>query len=90
MVCSLNGQQLISTYDIGLLNGRFGFINRSGEVVIDPQFEFAGDIFEGFPSVRIRKKCWFTGSDEKIVIELKYDSVGDFTEEIAECMDRER
>lgn len=62
-----------------LLNGTWGFISNSGNIVMDPQFDFARDLFDGMGAVR-EQTLWgyVQGEQIKIVIEPQFSSAGDF------------
>lgn len=52
-----------------------GFIDRSGKVLIEPQFEDAQDFSEGIAPVKVNEKWGFIDELGKIVIEPKFDSI---------------
>ncbi|MDF2891203.1 MAG: repeat protein [Clostridia bacterium] len=61
-------------------NGRYGYINKSGLVVIKPQFEDAYNFSEGLARISVQHKYGFIDKDGKIVIEPVFDDAGDFIE----------
>lgn len=64
-------------------NGRYGYINKSGLVVIKPQFEDAYNFSEGLARVGVQHKYGFIDMNGKVVIEPVFDDVGDFAEGLA-------
>ena len=68
----------ISGEDINLTsqegeNEKYGFIDKSGKFVIEPQFEFANDFCDGLARVQINEKFGFIDKSGKFVIEPKFD-----------------
>lgn len=61
---------------------RYGYINQSGEVVIEPRFEMAQDFGEGLAAVRIKTHdSWgFIDRAGKTVLSPKYEQVDRFSE----------
>jgi hypothetical protein len=69
-----------------IVNDKRGYIDRSGNIVIEPQFDGAGDFSEGLAVVATRKNGYAEGYiDEtgKIVIEPRFDKAGEFSEGLA-------
>jgi len=74
-------------------NGKWGFIDVTGRVVIEPQFDYARPFFEGFAAVNVggvRKdahaeggKWGFIDTSGAFVINPQYDDVGDYAEGLA-------
>ena len=62
---------------------KYGFIDKSGKVVIEPQFDDAEDFSEGLAQVGKDGKWGFIDKSGKVVIEPQYDYVGDFSEGLA-------
>jgi hypothetical protein len=65
------------------VNGKYGYINTSGQVIIEAQFDDAAHFGEGLAGVEIGEKWGFIDETGKIVIEPQFDSVGEFTEGLA-------
>lgn len=61
-------------------NGKYGFIDLGGKIIIEPQFEQATHFGEGLAGVRIGDKWGFIDESGKIVIKPQFDSVGVFNE----------
>jgi WG containing repeat len=52
---------------------RMGFIDRTGKIVIEPQFGGASDFHEGFACAKIGKKFGYIDNAGKTVIEPQFD-----------------
>lgn len=59
-------------------NGKFGFVDESGKVVINPQFEYARPFHESYAAVCQNKKWGFIDKSGKIVINPQFEGVMDF------------
>ena len=62
---------------------KYGFIDKSGKVVIELQFDDAGYFSEGLACVEKDDKYFFIDKSGKVVIEPQFDEVGDFSEGLA-------
>ena len=62
------------------MESKYGFIDKSGKVVIEPQFDDAGGFSEGLARVEKDGKWGFIDKSGKVVIEPQFDEVGDFSE----------
>ena len=54
-----------------LKNGKWGYINRSGQVAIQPEFDYATPFFDGMAFVSTGGKPGYIDPKGKLVIELK-------------------
>src|SRR6266446_9170471 len=63
--------------------GKFGFIDRTGKVVIPIQFDSANNFHEGLALVTMSGKKAFIDATGKIVFNAAYDIVDDFSEGLA-------
>jgi hypothetical protein len=61
-----------------LKNGRYGFIDRIGNVHISPQYPGAHDFSEGYAGVIINGKWGFLDKEEQIAVQPFYQEVRDF------------
>jgi len=66
-----------------LLEPVFGYIDKTGEFVIPPQFDFAGDFSEGLAAVKMDGKTGFVDSAGRIIIPLRFEDAGPFSEKLA-------
>lgn len=64
-------------------DGKFGYINKSGEMIITPQFERALGFVEGLGRVGIGDKQGYIDETGKFVIPLKFDEAHPFREGLA-------
>jgi WG containing repeat len=64
-------------------DGKSGFIDSSGRVVIAPQFDTAHGFSEGLAFVTRDGKKFFIDKTGRIVFEAKFDLVGNFSEGLA-------
>src|SRR4051794_20807220 len=59
-------------------HGKWGFIDRTGQVVIRPRFDEAGDFFDRRAPVRVGAKWGYISENGAVVIRPQYDSAGLF------------
>jgi hypothetical protein len=65
-------------------NNKNGYINRKGEIVIAPQFEFTLPFSEGLAAVCIdSRKCGYIDETGKFIINPQFQSVSRFSEGLA-------
>lgn len=62
---------------------KWGYIDRSGKVVVEPRFEFAGEFAEGLAVVKEDGKYGFIDQSGKFVIEPRYTNARSFSEGLA-------
>ena len=67
----------------GKLSLRYGFIDKTGRVVIEPTFNWAEPFMEGLAAVKIGKRWGFIDPAGKLVIEAKYGTASSFHEGMA-------
>ncbi|ECS1419287.1 WG repeat-containing protein, partial [Campylobacter coli] len=58
------------------LNGKWGFIDKSGKIVIEPKFDSIWSFREGLVKVGLNGKYGLIDKSGKIVIEPKFDDIG--------------
>ncbi|HEX7578228.1 MAG TPA: WG repeat-containing protein, partial [Verrucomicrobiae bacterium] len=65
-----------------VVNGRWGFVNKSGETVINPQFDRAEVFAEGLAPVKMGR--WgYVDASGKVVINPQFDKADVFSEGLA-------
>ncbi|QHT71243.1 WG repeat-containing protein [Rhodocytophaga rosea] len=64
----------------GTLGRQWGFMNREGKVVIEPQFAQVGEFSEGLCWVYVGNKAGFINTKGEMVIPPQFTSIKDFVE----------
>lgn len=62
-------------------NGRCGFINTKGEVIIDYQFESSYQFHEGLAAVNTADKWGFIDKSGKVVVPFQFDKIPTFVDD---------
>jgi len=65
------------------LSGKWGYIDRTGRIVINPQFEEAGDFSEGLARVKTGGKWGYIDRTGRFLINPQFDEAGDFSHGLA-------
>jgi hypothetical protein len=65
-------------------DGKYGYIDRNGKIVISAQFEQARDFSEGLATVKIGDKYGCIDANGKIVIPARFDYINEFKNGLAE------
>ncbi|EOD9326229.1 WG repeat-containing protein, partial [Campylobacter coli] len=65
------------------LNGKIGFIDKSGEFVIKPKFNYVGDFSEGLAPALLNGKIGFIDKSGKIIAKPEFDDISYFNEGLA-------
>ena len=55
--------------------GKYGFINKQGKIVIPLKYEYADSFFEGVSQVKKYSKYGFINKYDEVVIPLEHDKV---------------
>ena len=64
-------------------NGRWGFINKKGKIVISPEYEQVYDMYNGLAPVQVKGKWGFINKKGKFIVEPQYDKAASFSEGLA-------
>ncbi len=74
------------------INNKYGYINKAGEIVIAPMFDFADAFSEGLARVSIKGKCAYIDSLGTVVIKtpFNYYSCSEFTNNLAQVQEHGR
>ena len=56
------------------IRGHWGFVDRAGKWVIDPQFDMATNFSEGMAAVQVSGKWGYIDSDAKFVVNPQYEA----------------
>jgi hypothetical protein len=59
---------------------KIGYIDKTGKVVIKPQFDFAENFSEGFARVFLSGKWGYIDTKGKYLVNLQFESAADFSE----------
>lgn len=62
-------------------NGKWGYIDKDGKIVIEPQFEEAHSFLNGYAAVKTHGKWGYINEKGKLVIEEKFIDARDFNEQ---------
>ena len=54
------------------IEGKWGYINKTGKTAIEPQFDNAGGFQEGLAQIRMGDKCGFIDKSGKIAIKPQF------------------
>jgi len=65
------------------LSGKWGYIDRTGRIVINPQFEEAGDFSEGLARVKTGGKWGYIDRTGRFLINPQFEEAGDFSQGLA-------
>jgi hypothetical protein len=60
------------------VDGKFGFMDRSGKTVIAPQFDLAGEFSEGLANVKVGTKSGYINTKGVVAITPQFDDAGPF------------
>ena len=64
-------------------DGKWGYIDRAATIVIPPQFDEAGDFFDGLAAVRIGRKWGYIDKAAELAIEPQFSSALPFCDGLA-------
>ena len=64
-------------------NGKWGFINTAGEVVVEPQYDECHDYQNGYAAVKINGKWGYIDTKHNLVIAPEFQDVEDFKNGLA-------
>ena len=67
----------------GGTDGKYGFIDKTGKVVIEPQYDYVEPFSEGMARVEVGDKWGFVDEKGKLVIAPQFDAAHDFSEGLA-------
>ena len=64
-------------------NGKWGFINTAGEVVVEPQYDECHDYHNGYAAVKVNGKWGYIDIKHNLVIAPEFQDVEDFKNDLA-------
>jgi len=70
-----------------LVNGKWGYIDKKGDVVIKPEYDGAGNFWEGLAAVQVGEKWGYIDGAGRMAIKPQFDEAWAFSEGLASvCM----
>ncbi len=66
-----------------MIDKKWGYVDKSGEVIIEPQFTFTRSFSEGLAAVQIGEKWGYIDSSGRLVIPAQFEAAGSFSEGLA-------
>src|SRR6218665_1099648 len=82
-VSSQSEEILLARVNIGGEYGYYGYIDKTGKMAIEPQFDDAGDFKEGLAMIRMGNKWGYADKTAKIAIKPQCDEAGYFKKGLA-------
>ncbi|MBL4703885.1 MAG: WG repeat-containing protein, partial [Flavobacteriales bacterium] len=70
-------------------SGKYGYIDKSGNMKIQPRFENAFSFNEGLAKIKLNKNVGYINSSGKVVVTAKYKKGTEFNEGLAAVRDIE-
>src|SRR5438445_12001692 len=84
---ALTGICLLSSCNLGRsalfpvrVNGKYGYITKSGKIAINPQFDDVGRFAEGLAPVRMGRMWGYIDSQGKLAINPQFDVADPFSD----------
>lgn len=74
------GTQIHQNLDIFMIESKYGYIDKTGTIVIDPIFSDARDFNDGLARVKVSGKYGFINKKGQFIIEPKFQDAEDFSE----------
>ncbi len=65
------------------VNGKYGYMQRSGKLTIEPDFDEVGRFHEGLAYAVVRERCGYIDTSGTFVIRAQSEACGDFSEGLA-------
>ena len=72
------GLQRFGDWGLDYPDLKYGYIHKSGVLVIPPRFEGAGVFSEGLAAVKLHGKCGYIDKTGRLVIEPRFDAARPF------------
>ncbi len=77
-----HGKQAMSLFPVER-DGKWGYIDKSGKIAIQPKYEDAEFFSEGLARVKVYGKWGFIDETGNMAIQRQYENVGDFSDGLA-------
>ncbi|EDP6880006.1 hypothetical protein GL566_04430 [Campylobacter lari] len=65
------------------LNGKWGFIDKSGKFILDPIFDYTLGFSENIAGINLNEKWGFANKNGEIIINPIFDNISNFKENLA-------
>ena len=69
---------LDDTYAAAVIDGKWGFIDKNGDVVVQPEFDDAHSFQNGLAAVKVGNSWGYINMQGKLVIDAVFEDAGDF------------
>lgn len=69
-----------ATYAAVMINGLWGFVDKDGKIVIEPQYQEAKSFSNGLAAVKINGKWGYIDESGELVIEASFEDANDFND----------
>ena len=76
-------KESVGLFPVFVQNGKHGYINKKGDIVINPQFDFALPFSEGLAPVKLAEKLGYIDKTGKYVINPQFDEAFGHAEGLA-------
>ena len=80
---SIKEDELINYKYSVSVGDKWGFIDKTGKYVVEPQFDKIKDFSEGLASVEVGGKWGFINKTGKYIVGSRFDNAGEFSEGLA-------
>ena len=68
-------------------SGKWGFIDKTGKVIIEHKYNEIGDFSDGLVRVKLNGRWRYVDKNDTLVLTVPYNNVGDFSEGLAKFID---
>lgn len=68
---------------VALVNGKYGYIDKTGKLAIAPQYKNAGSFSEGLAAVQVGEKWGYIDTKGNLIIQPQFTSADSFSEGLA-------
>ena len=58
-----------------VIGGKWGFVNRNGKIVVNPEFDYVFNFSEGIAAVKVGDKYGFIDTTGVLIVPCEYDEV---------------
>ena len=86
----INAQQITVLKSFKDINGKYGFKNESGQIIIAPKYDRVYDFYGGLAIVSLDKKYGFINQSGKEIISIKYQGADHFKEDMTRIQSNDK